>query len=87
MGASDIKFAFANGSAFVLKNVRCVLKLTKCLILASQLGDVGYHVIFGFRSWKIQKGSMLLARGANMETLNPPSPRGSEARHPSRSAL
>ena len=29
MGAGDIKFAFANGSAYVLKNVRHVPKLTK----------------------------------------------------------
>ena len=32
VGAGDIKFAFANGSTFCLKNVRHVSKLTKSLI-------------------------------------------------------
>ena len=62
---------FANGSTFVLKNVRHVPKLTKSLISMGQLDDVGYHVIFGFQSSKIQKDSMLLARGAKSGTLYP----------------
>ena len=64
MGAGDIKFSFANGLSFTLKNVHHVPKLTKSLILASQLNDSGYQTIFGFQSWKIQKGFMVLARGA-----------------------
>ena len=57
MGACDIKFCFANGSSFVLKNIH-VPKLTKSLIIASQLDDSGYQTTFGSLSWKIQKGSI-----------------------------
>ena len=49
MRAADVKFVFANGSAFVSNNVRHVPKLTKGLILVGQLDDASYHVIFGFQ--------------------------------------
>lgn len=71
VGVGDIKFSFANGSAFILKHVRHVPKLTKSLISVGQLDDAGFHTTFGFQSWKIQKGSMLLARGAKCGTLYP----------------
>ena len=71
LGVGDIKFSFANGSSFTVKNVCHVPKLTKSLISAGQLDDSGYQTIFGFHSWKIQKGSMVLARGAKCGMLYP----------------
>lgn len=71
VGVGIIKFSFANGSSFVLKNVRHVPKLTKSLISVGQLDESGYQTTFGFLGWKIQKGSIVLARGAKCGTLYP----------------
>ena len=48
-----------------------MLKLTKSLISTGQLDDIGYATTFGSQSWRIQKGSLIIARGAKCGTLYP----------------
>lgn len=71
VGKGNIKFTYANGSSFVLKNVRHISKLTKDLISTGHLDDRDYQTTFGFQSWKIQKRSMVLASGAKCGTWYP----------------
>ena len=63
-----MKLKFQHGSTFILKNVRHVPKLTKSLI-SSGLDDAGYTCVFGDNSWKITKGSLVVARGTKSGTL------------------
>ena len=69
LGVGDVQIKFQNGSSFTLKNVRYVPKLTKSLISIGQLDDTGFHCIFGESSWKITKGSLVVAHGAKSGTL------------------
>ena len=62
IGVGDVKPKFQHGSTFILKNVRHVSKLTKSLINSGQLDDTGYTCVFGDNSWKITKGSLVVAR-------------------------
>ena len=49
--------------------MRHVPKLTKSLISSGQLDDAGYTCVFGDNSWKITKGSLVVARGSKSGTL------------------
>ena len=64
-----MQLKFQHGSTFTLKNVRHVPKLTKSLISAGQLDDAGFTSVFGDSSWKITKGSLVVARGSKCGTL------------------
>ena len=52
-----------------MKNVRHVPKLTKSLISFGQLDDEGHTTIFSDNSWKITKGSLVVARDTKSGTL------------------
>ena len=54
---------------FILKNVRHVPQLTKSLISTVQLDDAGYTCVYGDNSWKISKGSLVVARDTKSMTL------------------
>ena len=69
MAVIDVQLKFQQGSTFILKNVRHVPKLTKSLINSGQLDDEGYMTTFGDRSWKITKGSFIVAHGTKSGTL------------------
>ena len=69
MGVGDVQLKFQQGSSFTLKNVRHVPKLTKSLISSGQLDDGGYTTTFGDNSWKIIKGSLVVACGTKSGTL------------------
>ena len=69
VGVGDVQLKFQHGSTFTLKNVRHVPKLTKSLISAKQLDDAGFSCVFGDSSWKITKGSLVVARGSKSGTL------------------
>ena len=71
VGVGDVEFKFPNGSSFTLKNVCHVPKLTKSLISTGQLDDLGYATTFGSQSWRILKGSLIIAQGAKCGTLYP----------------
>ena len=49
--------------------MRHVPKLTKSLISAGQLDDAGFTSVFGDSSWKIAKGSFVVAHGSKSRTL------------------
>ena len=49
--------------------MRHVPKLTKSLISAGQLDDAGFSCVFGDSSWKITKGSLVVARGSKSGVL------------------
>ena len=51
-------------ATFTIKNVCHVIELTKSLILTGYLDNEGYTCVYGDNSWKITKGSMVVARGA-----------------------
>ena len=46
-----------------------VPKLTKSLINSEQLDDASYTCVFRDNSWKITKGSLVVARGSKSSTL------------------
>ena len=64
-----MKLNCQHDSTFILKNMRHVPKLKKSLINSRQLDDAGYTCIFGDNSWKITKGSLVVARGSKSGTL------------------
>lgn len=70
-GIGNIFCEFPNGSLFTLQNVRHVSALTKSLISIGQLDDIDYHSVFGSQSWKIMKGSMVIAKGVKCGSLYP----------------
>ena len=65
----DVKLKFQPGSTFILKNVLHVPQLTKSLISTGQLDDARYTCVYGDNSWKIYKGSLVVARGTKSGTL------------------
>ena len=68
-GVGDVKLKFQHGSTFILKNVRHVPQLTKSLISTGQLVDAGYTYVYCDNSWKISKGSLVVARCTKSGTL------------------
>ena len=68
-GVGNIKIKFKQEPTFTLNNICHVLELRKILILIGQLDDEGYIYVYGDNSWKINKGSMVVARGATLRTL------------------
>ena len=69
MGVGDVQLKFQNGSSFMLKNVRHVPSITKSLISTGVLDDAGYVAVFGSNTWKISKGSMIVAHGVKSRSL------------------
>ena len=69
MGVGNVQLKFQQGSTFTLKNVSHVPKLTKSLISSGQLDDEGFTTTFGDSSWKITKGSLVVAHGTKLGTL------------------
>ncbi|GJS64539.1 retrovirus-related pol polyprotein from transposon TNT 1-94 [Tanacetum coccineum] len=49
------------------KDVRYIPVLKRRLISVGQLDEECYHVGFGDQQWKVTKGSLVVARGANVE--------------------
>ena len=69
VGVGDVQVCFNNGSTFTLQDVIHVPLLTKNLVSAGQLDDVGYTCTFGDSLWKISKGALQTARGLKSSTL------------------
>ena len=64
-----MQIKFENGSIFTLKNMRHVPKLTRILIIARKLDDLGYTYNFGDSSWKLVKGYLFVAYGSKSSTV------------------
>lgn len=52
-----------NGKWWVIKNVRHITNLKRNLILVSQIDNEGHMIAFGNKTWKVSKGSTIIARG------------------------
>ena len=68
-GIGDVKLAMSNGMEFVLHNVRHVPQITKSLISAGQLDDLGYTTVLGNGSWLIKQQNLVIMRGRKHGTL------------------
>ena len=71
VGVGDIRLVFADGASLVLHDVRHMPTLTQCLVSTAQLQDDGYDFIHIEHSWKIQRGLLVVARGARSGTYFP----------------
>ena len=69
LGIGRAKVDLGNGTSLTLSDVRFVPKLTKNLISVGQLDDDGYKTVFSHGSWKMTKGSMIIARGKKVGSL------------------
>ena len=58
-----------NGSQWLLKELRHVLDLKKNLISTGQLGGEGCVTTFTDKTWKVTKGSLVIAKGGKVGTL------------------
>lgn len=59
----DVLFNTNLGMKFTLKNVKFFLYLKRILILVRQLDNENHHVTFGHQQWKVNKGTLILAKG------------------------
>ncbi|CAM8956737.1 unnamed protein product [Rhodiola kirilowii] len=69
MGKGDVQIKAPNGSVLQLHDVRHIPDLKRNLLSVGQLDDEGYAVTFGCSTYKITKGSMVIARGKKEGTL------------------
>ncbi|MCO5555925.1 hypothetical protein L7F22_009469 [Adiantum nelumboides] len=67
----DVKVCMVNGTQFRLKDVKHVPQLSKSLVFARQLDDLGYTTVFGNGSWLIRKANLIILKGQKFETLYP----------------
>ena len=58
-----------NGNHWLLKEVRHVSYLKKNLISTGQLGSEGFVTTFTDKTWKVTKGSLVIAKGEKVGTL------------------
>jgi hypothetical protein len=64
-----VKIKQRNGNQWLLKEVRHVLDLRKNLISTRQLASEGCISIFTDKTWKVIKGSLVIAKGEKVGTL------------------
>ena len=69
MGMGDIRIILPNGFVWLLQKVRHIPDLRRNLIFVGQLDDEGHAILFVVGTWKVTKGSMVLACGKKTSTL------------------
>jgi hypothetical protein len=69
VGMGRVKIKQRNGNQWLLKEVRHVPDIRKILISTGQLGSEGCISIFTDKTWKIIKGSLVIAKGEKVGTL------------------
>ncbi|XP_068653869.1 uncharacterized protein [Aristolochia californica] len=69
VGMGDIDIAFPNKNKWTLQKVRHIFELKKNLISVGQLDDCSHSVVFSDSTWKVTKGTLVLARGKKNGTL------------------
>jgi hypothetical protein len=69
VGMGKVKIKQRNGNQWLLKEVKCVLDLSKNLISTGQLASEGCISIFTDKTWKVIKGSLVIAKGEKVGTL------------------
>jgi hypothetical protein len=68
-GLGDVNLEMANGSKLTLKDVKHVPYIRLNLLSVAKLCDEGYNNLFSQDTWKLTKGSMVVARGMKCSTL------------------
>ncbi|PKA64489.1 Retrovirus-related Pol polyprotein from transposon TNT 1-94 [Apostasia shenzhenica] len=61
-GKGDVQIRTWNGSIWRLHDIRYIPGLKRNFISIGQLDSIGYKTIFGNSSWRIVKGSMVVAK-------------------------
>jgi hypothetical protein len=69
VGMGKVKIKQRNGNQWLLKEVKHVPDLSKKLISIWQLASEGCISIFTDKTWKVIKGSLVIAKGENVGTL------------------
>ena len=69
IGMGTVLIKQQNGNQWLLKEVRHVLDLRKNRISIGQLGGEGCVTTFTDKTWKITKGSLVIAKGGKVGTL------------------
>jgi hypothetical protein len=69
VGMGKVKIKQRNGNQWLLKEVRHVPDLRKNLISTGQLASEGCISIFIDKTWKVIKGSLVIAKGEKVGTL------------------
>lgn len=69
VGIGDIHLETNIGNKLVLKDVRHVPDIRLNLISTGKLDDEGYYNYYGGGTWKLTKGSLVVAKGKKMNTL------------------
>ena len=69
VGMGKVKIKKRNGNQWLLKEVRHVPDLRKNLISTRQLASEGCISIFKNKTWKVIKGSLVIAKGEKVGTL------------------
>src|ERR1044072_731703 len=69
VGIGDICLETSNGTKLTLKRVKHVPDIRLNLLSVAKLCDDGYDSLFSRNSWKLSKGSMVVARGVRHSTL------------------
>ena len=64
-----VKINQSNGNQWLLKEVRHVSDLRRNLISTGQLESEGFISIFTDKTWKVIKGSLVIAKGEKVGTL------------------
>ncbi|GKD98238.1 hypothetical protein Tco_1382135 [Tanacetum coccineum] len=61
-GIRDVVLKTFFGTSWTLKVIKYFPGLKRRLILVGQLDEEGYHIGFGDQQWKVNKGSLVVAR-------------------------
>ena len=69
VGMGDVQILLPNGSVWLLEKVRHNPNLRRNLISAGQLDDEGHAILFIGGTWKVTKGTRVLARGKKIGSL------------------
>ena len=69
IGMGTVFIKQQNGNQWLLKKVRHVPYLKKNLISTGQLGGEGCITTFTNKTWKVTKGSLVIAKGGKVGTL------------------
>jgi hypothetical protein len=69
VGMENVKIKQRNGNQWLLKEVKHVPDLGKNLISTGQLASEGCISIFTDKTWKVIKGSLVIAKGEKVGTL------------------
>jgi hypothetical protein len=69
VGMGNVKIKQRNGNQWLLKEVKHVPDLGKNLISTGQLASEGCISIFTDKTWKVIKGSLVIAKGEKVGTL------------------